>query len=516
MFVVMRKLCYTLSLTALLGCTLSSKESDVSQPSTNIQKPNVIIIYADDLGYGDVGYAGAKGVSTPHIDYLSNNGLTFLDGHCSSATCTPSRFSLLTGNHAFRKNARVLPGDAPLLIDTSATTLASIFQDKGYTTGVIGKWHLGLGNGHLDWNKPISPGPKEIGFEYSFLIPATGDRVPCVYVENGNIYNADPQDPIQVNYKRNTFGVKSGEKNPELLSLPWAHGHNQSIVNGISRIGYMQGGESALWKDEDMADTLSSKALQFIEKNTDEPFFLYFAFHDIHVPRVPHPRFVGKSKMGSRGDAIAQMDWCVGQIIQKLRSLNLLGNTLIVFSSDNGPILDDGYKDKASELVGFHAPAGPFSGTKYSTYEGGTRVPFIFYWDKHITPDVSNALVSQIDFLASFASLIGYDMKDDNSVIDSKNYLNAFLGKEKEAREYLIEESYTLALRHKQWKFIEGVEKIPSWIAEEKGIDPGLSSKDQLFQLDEDSSESINVIENYPNIASSLKAKIHSIQNNNK
>jgi len=503
---------FPLFLTVLVSCSLSSGRDIKGKETLLDQKPNVIIIYADDLGYGDVGYAGAKGVETPNIDFLSDNGLTFYDGHSSSATCTPSRYSLLTGNYAFRKKAAVLAGDAPLLIDTSSTTLASIFQASNYETAVVGKWHIGLGDGNLDWNTTIKLGPKEIGFDYSFLIPATGDRVPCVYVENGKVVNADPQSPVYTNYKRNAFDVPSGLENRDLLKLQWTHKHNHSIVNGISRIGYMTGGETALWKDEDMADTLTKRALTFIEENENNPFFLYFSFHDIHVPRVPHARFVGKSSMGSRGDAIVQMDWCVGQITEKLRELDILENTIVVLSSDNGPILDDGYADKASELVGFHSPSGAFSGTKYSSYEGGTRVPFVFYWDKHIKAGTSNALVSQVDFLASFADLIGYDIQDKN-VLDSENHMQTFLGKKKTGREYLIEESYTLSLRKGKWKLTQGVKNVPAWIKQEKGIDPGLFHEDQLFNLDTDSSESINVIDMYPELASLLKSKLSTICN---
>ena len=174
-------------------------------------------------------------------------------------------------------------------------------------------------------------------------------------------------------------------------------------------------------------------------------------------------------------------------------------------------ILDDGYKDNSSELVGVHSPSGPFKGNKYSAFEGATRVPFIFYWDQHIQPAVSNALVSQVDFLASFASLIGYDMSEEQSVIDSENHLDVFLGKKKRARDYLLEESYTLNIRHKQWKFVKGVKKVPSWIKEEKGIDSGLSLDDKLFRLDQDSTESTNVIDRYPQIALELKTQLDKI-----
>ena len=159
-------------------------------------KPNIVIIYVDDLGYGDIGVNGAVGVKTPNIDTLAENGLNFTDAHCSASPCTPSRYSLLTGSYAFRNNAAILEGDAPLIIDTTKETLPKMLQKAGYTTGVVGKWHLGLGKGKIDWNKRIPLGPKEVGFDYSFLIPATGDRVPCVFLENQKVVGLDLNDPI--------------------------------------------------------------------------------------------------------------------------------------------------------------------------------------------------------------------------------------------------------------------------------------------------------------------------------
>src|SRR5690606_27509472 len=165
-----------------------------------VKKPNILIIYVDDLGYGDLSCYGAKAVKTPHIDELANNGLLFTDAHSSASTCTPSRYSLLTGTYAFRNNAAILPGDAPLIIDPETVTIADMLKKAGYVTGVIGKWHLGLGNGEPDWNTEIKPGPKEIGFDYSFLIPATADRVPTVFIENQRVVNLDKQNPIEVSY----------------------------------------------------------------------------------------------------------------------------------------------------------------------------------------------------------------------------------------------------------------------------------------------------------------------------
>ena len=339
--------------------------------------PNIVIFYVDDLGYGDVGSYGAIGVETPNIDRLAANGVRFTDAHSTAATCTPSRYSLLLGEHGFRLEADVLDGDAPLLIQPGRPTLASMLKRAGYATAVVGKWHLGLGDGNLDWNGDISPGPLDIGFDYAFLMPATGDRVPTVYVENRGVVDLDPGDPIAISYTGKVGDRPTGYEYPELLRFSADRQHSDTIIYGVSRIGHISGGESALWVDEDFPDVFTTKAVEFIRENRDTPFFLFRSFHDIHVPRLPHPRFTGASTMGPRGDAIAQGDWMVGEIVAELETLGIADNTLVVFTSDNGPVLDDGYADQSVTLLGEHKPAGPFRGGKYSAFEAGTRVPTI-------------------------------------------------------------------------------------------------------------------------------------------
>lgn len=471
----------------LLGC-----QSNNSSIETN--KPNVIIIYVDDLGYGDVGCYGAKGVKTPNIDALAKGGMRFTDAHCGAATCTPSRYSLLTGEYAFRINAAVLAGDAPLLIDTEKKTMPDMFKNAGYTTAVIGKWHLGLGDGELNWNDSIKPGPREIGFDYSFLIPATGDRVPSVYVEDYNIVGLDPNDPVQVSYTTKVGDWPTGTENPEMLKQQADLQHSGTITNGVSRIGFMSGGEKALWKDEDFPFVLNEKAKAFIHANKENPFFLYYAYHDIHVPRIPNEKFVGASVMGPRGDAIAQMDWCTGEIVKYLKELGIDKNTLIIFSSDNGPVLDDGYADECVEMLGEHKPSGIYRGGKYSAFEAGTRVPTIVYWPGSVSPGESNALLSQVDLYASLAELVEQPLQP-NDAIDSKSTLSAWLGLSDKGREVILEESYVKSLRVGDWKYIEPSNASSDWIENDKKIESGISKKAQLYNLASDPSEQVNVIE---------------------
>lgn len=475
-------------------------------------KPNIIIIYIDDLGYGDVGYNGAIGVQTPNTDRMANNGLTFIDGHCSAATSTPSRYSLLTGSYAFRNNAAILPGDAPLLIRPGTPTLPAMLQKAGYTTGVVGKWHLGLGNGDIQWNGTISPGPLEIGFNYSFIVPATLDRVPCVFVENHGVVNLDPKDPIEVNYNHKIGNDPTGLEHPEMLKFKADVQHSCTIIDSVSRIGYMSGGNSARWKDEGIADILTEKAKVFINKNKNKPFFLYLAFTEPHVPRVPNPRFVGKSTMGPRGNVIAEMDWATGEIVKTLEDLGISNNTMIIFSSDNGPILNDGYDDRAEELVGDHKPGGPYKGGKYSIFEAGTRVPTIIYWPSRIKQGVSDALFNQVDLYASFASLIGHKLNPTEAP-DSYNMLPVLLGKSDRGREIMLEEAFTLALRKGNWKYIEPQSRsTPTWLKDKK-VETGLNNSPQLFNLATDVGEQHNIIAKYPQRRKNMQKTLNAIQN---
>lgn len=478
--------------------------------SSEINKPNIIFIYADDLGYGELGAYGATELKTPNMDVLANGGVKFTNGYASSATCTPSRFALLTGMYPWRnKRARILPGTAPLIIDTEQMTVPKMLKRQGYATGIVGKWHLGLGTGNVDWNKAISPGPNEVGFEYSNIMAATQDRVPTVYIENGTVVGLDSNDPIQINYKKNFEGEPTGKNNPELLKMRWEHGHNNSIVNGIPRIGFMKGGDKAKWIDEDMADYFLNEAQQYVKKHKEEPFFLYYALQQPHVPRTPHPRFVGSSGMGPRGDVIVEADWCIGELLKTLETEGLLENTLIVFSSDNGPVLNDGYFDDAVEKIGNHKPAGKLRGGKYSLFEAGTRVPFITYWKGRIQPKTSNAMVSQIDLLSSMAALVGSNEKGP----DSENLLDAFLGKTDAGRkELILEATSRTAFRSGDWAYIP---PHKGWrLSRAVNIETGNDTLPQLYNLKNDISQKNNLAITNPEKLQELKAVYEKIKEN--
>jgi arylsulfatase A-like enzyme len=507
----MNKIFLFISVLTLVSCKNSPKEKTLLEQDTKNKSPNIVIFYVDDLGYGDLSSYGATGVETPNVDRLAKNGIKYTDAHSSAATCTPSRYSLLTGQYAFRNNAAILPGDAPLLIAPNTPTLPRMLQKAGYKTAVVGKWHLGLGNGDTDWNTEIKPGPLEIGFDYSFLLPATGDRVPTVFVENHHAINLETSDPIKISYGKPFKDVPTGITNPERLRQAADKQHSQAIVNGISRIGYQTGGEAALWTDENFSSIFTEKANQFISDNKDDPFFLFFSFHDIHVPRLPNKQFEGASTMGPRGDAIAQMDWVTGNIMNTLEELGLDKNTLVIFTSDNGPVLNDGYEDNAVEMLGAHKPGGPFRGGKYSAFEAGTRVPMITYWPENILPGESDALISQVDFYASLGGIVGQNLAAEEA-IDSKDVKAALLNANAPARKIMLEEAFSLSLRTNQYKYIAPLmaQKFPAWLKDKK-IEGGFSKEPQLYDLYKDLGEQNNIAANNKDLVGLMQSKVDSI-----
>ena len=481
---------------ALVGAWLPAGLCAATPPA----KPNIVFILADDIGYGDFGCYGATAVKTPNVDRLAREGLRFTDAHATASVCTPTRYAFLTGQYAWRKpaGAGILSGVAPLSIDPAEPTTPSLLKQAGYTTGLVGKWHLGLGNGDLDYNREIKPGPLELGFDYAFFFPATGDRVPCVFIENRRVVGLDPSDPIRVSYQGRIGDEPTGKDHPELLQLKPrpGQGHADAIVNGISRIGFMTGGKAALWKDEDIADTLTRQAVSFLERNRDKRFFLYFATHDIHAPRWPQARFRGTSGAGLRGDAIQQFDASVGTVLAALERLHLATNTLVIVTSDNGGMMNDGYATDDDAAASGHRCNGPLRGFKGSLWEGGHREPFIARWPGKIQPGTqSGELIGLVDLLATFAAVAGQPLPAGAGP-DSYNVLPAFLGG-KSPRDHLVVQNNgvkQLALREGPWKFIPA--------------QPGAGQGVRLFNLATDLGETNNLADAQPQRARGMAQRL--------
>ncbi len=460
-------------------------------------RPNIIFILSDDVGYGDLACYGANKVRTPNLDRMAREGLQFTDAHATASVCTPTRFAFMTGRYAWRqKGTGIAAGNATSLIASGTPTVASILQQAGYQTGIVGKWHLGLGTAEPDFNTEITFGPRELGFGYSFIIPATGDRVPCVFVENHRLVGLDPVDPITVSYGKPVANEPTGLTHPERLIIKADKSHSQAIVNGVSRIGYMTGGTAALWKDEDIADTLTRKAVAFLEKQkSGTPFFLYFSPHDIHEPMVPHPRFRGTSGCGWRGDVIHQLDWSVGEVLAALDRLGLAKNTLVIFTSDNGGAIKNTYDDGTNALHTLQPPNGTLRGFKGSLYEGGHRVPFVARWPARIPAgQKSAALLGHIDMLPTFAAIVGQKVPA-GAAPDAVNVSAALLGiKGATGRNSLILQNNNqapLALRVGAWKLIQKPNGAP-----------------ELYNLAADPSEKTDLAATEPDRVKALVAQL--------
>lgn len=502
-----------IALFVLVSLVLVATTIGCNNPATiSKNQPNIVVIYLDDLGYGDVSANGATEINTPNMDRLANEGIRFTNAYATSATCTPSRYAILTGIYPWRnKDAAILPGTAPLIINTNQMTVPKMLKGKGYNTAVVGKWHLGLGNGNVNWNTLVTPGPNQVGFDYSYIMAATQDRVPTVYIKDGYVDGLDPNDPIEIDYKNNFEGQPTGKDNPELLTMMWHHGHNNSIVNGIPRIGFMKGGEAAKWSDIDMADHFLAKAQEYVKSQKGESFFLYYGLQQPHVPRTPHPRFEGASGMGPRGDVIIEADWIIGEFMKTLEEEGLLENTLVILSSDNGPVLNDGYFDDAVEKIGNHDPRGGLRGGKYSLFDAGTHVPFITYWKGKIKPKVSHALVSQIDIFNSLATLVGSEIVSQ----DSENVLDAFLGKSDVGRTNLVlEANKKTALRSGDWAMIPPYKG--NAYNKQVEIELGVSKDYQLYNLKDDRSQQHNLATSSKDKLEELIAIYEGIRGNEK
>ncbi len=476
-------------------------------PVLAVKPKAIVLFYADDLGYGDTSVYGQRKVPTPNLEQLVREGCLFRDAHSATPICTPSRYSLLTGRYAFRRpGTRILDGDAKLILPVegsgeSEVTLPVLMKRAGYRTAAIGKWHLGLGAGEgaIDWNGEIKPSPREVGFDRSFVMAATADRVPCVFVEDGRVVWLEAEDPIEVSYdnvERKWPDEITARTNPKLLKAwgrPSDRQHDKTIVDGISRIGHMRGGQSAMWKDQELADRITTEAENFIRESSGAPIFLYFATNDIHVPRDPAPKFRGKSGLGIRGDATIQMDDSLGRIRKALRE-NGYGDTLFVFTSDNGPRVSDGYEDGAREAWADENPSAPYSGGKYTVFEGGTRVPMIVAWPGQVAPGTESfALLSQTDFARSLAKIAEVEVPS-GACGDSQELSYVLLGQSGDGRESLVEQPAWGA-----WGYRKGAWKL---------ID---SATPQLYFLDSDPAERNNLALERPDKLQELQRELHAL-----
>jgi arylsulfatase A-like enzyme len=436
--------------------------------------PNVIVILSDDVGWGDLGCYGSTQIKTPNLDALAREGMRFTDAHASAAVCTPTRYSMLTGQYSWRVNAiglnkGVANGASPLLIPVSAVTLPKILKTAGYRTGAVGKWHLGFGNSKPDYNQDLSPGPLEIGFDEFFGFPATNDRIPTVFVRDRQVVNLDPKDPIEYSYQ------DPADPNSPL----------KKFASGGMRIGWISGGKAAQWKDTELTDAFTREVVAFVERNQKNPFFLYYAPHNVHAPAIPNSRFAGSSGLSKRADTLVELDWSVGELMKTLERLKLSGNTLVIFSSDNGAYIID---EKG------HRPNGPWRGEKSQLWEGGHRVPLIARWPGQILPGVSGELVSLIDLPATAAALAGVKPAADVAP-DSFNLLPTLLGKTNpHPRDHLILMSGNgaLAIRQGNWKYIPDLKTANGWKSSTKKEEATLF-KAGLFNLENDEGEVTNL-----------------------
>jgi arylsulfatase A-like enzyme len=412
------------------------------------QPPNVILIYADDLGYGDLGCYGATKVQTPNIDSLAKDGRRFTDAHSVSAVCTPSRYALLTGEYPLRANGgKGLWGPAPitsaLLIDTNKLTIANVLKNGGYDTAAFGKWHLGFKKGNNDWQQPLRPGPQDLGFDYYFGMPVVNSAPPYVYVENDQIVGADPDDPL-VHIGRNA----KGQATPITPIPPEAAQRSANQFKGAIQA-------HKLYNDYQVGTTFAKKSVEWIKQRKGKPFFLYMATTNIHHPFTPAKRFQGTSQCGLYGDYIHELDWMVGEILACLEDTGLSDNTLVIFTSDNGGMFNRG--GQAAFKAG-HRINGDLLGFKFGVWEGGHRVPFIVRWPGKVpAATTSKELIGNVDMLATLAAATGQKLDQDQQA-DSVNMLPALVGDPiKPIRDHMIlapNKGTHLSVRKGKWMYI--------------------------------------------------------------
>jgi arylsulfatase A-like enzyme len=404
--------------------------------ATAEDKPNVVVIFADDLGYGDLSCYGATKLKTPNIDRLANEGRRFTDAHSASAVCTPSRYALITGRYPFRKGLfRPVFLKTGLVIDQERTTVADVMKNAGYSTACIGKWHLGFGEKTPDWNGDLKPGPLELGFDYYYGVPVVNSHPPFVYVENHRVVGLVPDDPFVYGKKAKTQVIE------------------EKMIRDIGGADAAH----ALYDDYAVGTHLAEKSVEWIEKNKDAPFFLYLSTTNIHHPFTPAKRFQGTSECGLYGDFVHELDWIVGEVMTTLEKNGLDENTLVIFTSDNGGMIN---LTGQRAIKQGHRLNGELLGFKFDAWEGGHRVPFIARWPGKVEAgSVSDQLISNVDLMAAMAALTGQELKPEEGP-DSFNILPAFTGNpEKPIRDELVLGAGNpthLVLRQGNWAYISG------------------------------------------------------------
>ena len=490
---------------SILGLSLLISSSAVADE----EPPNVVVIFTDDLGYGDLGCYGATKVRTPNIDRLAKQGRRFTDAHSASAVCTPSRYALVTGEYPHRKgHNRPVFLKVGLIIDTKRQTVADIMKEAGYATACIGKWHLGFGTKTPDWNGDLKPGPLELGFDHYFGVPVVNSHPPFVYVENHRVLGLVPDDPF-------VFGKKA--KTREFFEKM-----------GMDQIGGADAAH-ALYDDEAVGETLVERATDWIESQEKNPFFLYFSTTQIHHPFTPAPRFKGTSECGPYGDFIHELDWMTGEIMKTLEAQGVADNTLVIFTSDNGGMFNVGGQN-AWEAG--HRMNGELLGFKFSAWEGGHRVPFLARWPGKIEAgSVSDQLVSNIDLFATMASLTGVEIREGEGQ-DSIDILPALTENPTEPlRDHLVISPFKpshLSIRKGKWMYI-GAQAGGGFTAAKRGAHAfggpaaitfaGYENSDiedgkvkaeappaQLYDLDKDPRQTTNLYTEFPEVVAEMKA----------
>lgn len=478
-------------------------------PSAEAQsKPNVLILYADDLGFGDLGcYNADSKIPTPNLDKLAAEGIQFLDGHSSSGICTPSRYALLTGRHHWRDFHGIVNAFGKSVFQPERLTMPEMLQENGYHTAAIGKWHLGWnwdavrkpdakpikegkrsswGPEAFDWTKPIPDGPLAHGFDHYF-----GDTVinfpPYCWIEDEHVVKAP--DVLMDTAKWKTIKEGNWECRPGPMTSDWDPYEN--------------------------IPTTTKRGVEYIRKQAenDEPFFLYFAFPSPHAPIIPNDQFDGKSEAGPYGDFVFETDDACGQLLAALEESGQANNTLVIFTADNGP---EKYAYARAEKFG-HWSAEPLRGLKRDIYEGGHHVPFIIKWPGKATPGVSNALVSQIDIMATVAEVLEVELPDD-AAEDSHSLLPLLKGEAESVRDTHVHNTYDgqYGIRNGDWVLIDAKDGYRSgrnkaWEAE-RGYSKDDDQPFELYNLKDDLAQKNNVAAQHPEKVTQLQALLKKIR----